>query len=547
MKRFFIEQKGLILLWILCAIALLIFCGHYNSILFDIGREVYYPERILDGRILYKDLFNIYGPFPYLFNALLYKIFSIRLNTLYFSGALCSFAIVSGIYLISKKFLSEFLSISLGIFTIATGVCATHLFNYTLPYSYGMLYGTVALIYSLLAIIKYKQENRTEFLYLAALLGGICISSKYDFLIYGFILLAIALFTNNKRLILNFITCFLFIPVICCVTLFIQGLGINDVISAVTDIKHIMSSESLKFFYTNQGIYFSLKVIPVWIINIIKTSLIFGIIFGGIKLAEKHKIIGYGLAAFGALVLFIIINPAIFVFIAPLTIITAIVLYKQLKSNSVLIWMTLITLSACIKCFWIMIPLNYGNYILPLTLCTFFAIMFSAVDKKYQKAAAIGILALSLNYALLFYTQRDFLNNEIKTEKGTIYTMQGEAEGINSLIAGLEQSNAKSAVIYPEGLVINFLTGIKSDDYYNSMLPLYIESLGEDRFINSIQTEKPEYIILNNKSTAEYGANMVGEDFALDFKNYVLENYELIEDMDNNFRNLVFHIKNSKK
>ncbi len=543
MKKFFIEQKGLILLWALCAIALLFFCGHYNSILFDIGREVYYPERIIEGKVLYKDLFNIYGPFSYLFNALLYKIFSPHLNTLYFSGIMCSFAIISGIYLISKKFLSEFLSVSLGIFTIATGVCATHLFNYTLPYSYGMLYGTVALLYSLWAVIKYNEENRTEFLYLAGLLGGICISCKYDFLIYGLILFILSLFSKNKKIILNFITCIIFVPVICGVILFFQGLGINDIINASAEIKHLMAAQSLKYFYTNQGIYFSIKVLPVWIINFIKTSLIFCLLAGGIKLTKNHKIIGYSLVTLGAFILFIIINPATFVFLAPLTVITAAVLFKKIKNQPALIWLLLGTLSVSIKCFWIMISLNYGNYVLPLLLCTFFAIMFLYVDKKYEKAIAIGILALSINYVLLSYTTKMFLNTEIKTDRGTIYTNSAEGDSINSLIAGLQQSNAKSAVIYPEGLVINFLTGIKSDDYYNSMLPLYIESMGEDKFINSAKSNKPEYIIFNNKSTAEYGANIIGEDFAQDFKIYVLENYELVEDMDNNFRNLVFHIK----
>ena len=125
MKKFVCENKTLVTLWILCGIALFIFCGHYGNILSDIGREIYYPERILAGDVLYKDIFDIYGPFAYLYNALLYKIFSPNLAVLYFSGILCSFAIVSGVYLIAKRFLSNFLSFTMGFLTIVTGVCAT--------------------------------------------------------------------------------------------------------------------------------------------------------------------------------------------------------------------------------------------------------------------------------------------------------------------------------------------------------------------------------------------------------------------------------------
>ena len=55
MKDFFIENKFLVILWILSLVALLIFVGHYSGLLIDFGREVYYPEQILNGKILYKD------------------------------------------------------------------------------------------------------------------------------------------------------------------------------------------------------------------------------------------------------------------------------------------------------------------------------------------------------------------------------------------------------------------------------------------------------------------------------------------------------------
>ena len=272
MKKFVIENKNLVILWVLCGIALFIFCGHYGNILLDIGREIYYPQRILEGKILYKNLFNIYGPMSYLLNAFLYKIFSPNLAVLYFSGILCSFGIVTGIYLIAKKFLSEFLSLSLGIFTVITGVCATHLFSFTFPYSWAMLYGTVGFIYSVWALIKYKTENKLPYLYLSSLLAGFCVCNKYDFYIYALLLLVIVLFTKNKRAILSCFTCFLIFPAICGLTLFVQGLRLNDLFAAVKDIKDVVYAPTLHYFYTIQGIYFHKKILNLWLINILKTG-----------------------------------------------------------------------------------------------------------------------------------------------------------------------------------------------------------------------------------------------------------------------------------
>ena len=182
MKSFLINNKYILLLGIFCTLALIVFCGHYNNILLDIGREVYYPEQILNGKVLYKDLFNIYGPFSYLFNALLYKILGIKLGALYFAGIVSSYLLVFGGYSLARKYLSELLSFCAGIFIIISGVCAVHIFNYTLPYSYAMLYGATGALYSVLFLIKYKENNNTGYFYLSALLGGFCVANKYDFI-----------------------------------------------------------------------------------------------------------------------------------------------------------------------------------------------------------------------------------------------------------------------------------------------------------------------------------------------------------------------------
>ncbi len=539
MKRFITENRNLVILWVLCGIALLLFCGHYRNILLDVGREVYYPQRILEGAVLYKDLFNIYGPFAYLYNALLYKIFTPNIAVLYFSGILCSYALVSGVYLIAKKFLSEYLSLTLGIFTIITGVCATHLFNYTFPYSWAMLYGTVGFVYSLWALIKFKEEGKTQYFYLAALLGGFCVSNKYDFFIYAIFLFITALMTKNKKIILNFLTCFMVVPLICCVILYMQGLRLDAFLNTFNDIKHVISSNSLEYFYKLQGIYFNPKILAVWAINLLKTGIGFGGLIAGVKLIDKNKIAGRTVCGIFAILTAVFTTPPVFVFLVPLTILAAICVCRKLKNNIPVIFLFLGIISACAKCFWTMLALNYGNYIISLVIIAFLAVVFSFADKKYEKAFTIGILAVALNFLFFSVIARINLIGKVSTPKGTIYTFEQNAAAANTLIASLEQNKPEIALIYPEGLIINFLTDIKSDDYYNSMLPLYTESLGEQAFIDNIEKTRPEYIIINNLSMHEYGAEFICDDYAYNFRNYVFGKYSVAEDIDNGFRYIV--------
>jgi len=46
----------------------------------DFNREVYFAQCILNGEVLCKDIFNIFGNLPYYFNASLFYIFGTNLK-----------------------------------------------------------------------------------------------------------------------------------------------------------------------------------------------------------------------------------------------------------------------------------------------------------------------------------------------------------------------------------------------------------------------------------------------------------------------------------
>ena len=52
----------------------------------DSGREMNTPQRLLDGELLYSQVYNLYGPFAPLFNTTLYALFGSHLHTLYWAG-----------------------------------------------------------------------------------------------------------------------------------------------------------------------------------------------------------------------------------------------------------------------------------------------------------------------------------------------------------------------------------------------------------------------------------------------------------------------------
>lgn len=492
-------NKYLIILWVLCIAGLAMSLGHYSEILIDFGREVYYPERILAGDVLYKDLFNIYGPLAYQINAVLYKIFGAKLSTLFGAGAVCSLLTVSGVYLLASRYLSKFLSFSLGLFTIAVGVTTTSIFNFHFPYSWAVLYGLIAFIYSLY-FIKDK-------LWLSALLAGVCITCKYDFLLYGFVILFLIFKQKDRKALLSFVS----VPILSFGILFAQGLQISDLIHSLTIVKDMAKSKTLTYFYQNSGIYFHPKALLMDLVLFLKFAVPFGgILLGTWKDKKIITIISFILAIwfFEAKVMFGFLPILLFIAIW----------FK----NWNLLTVSVLLVSA--KVFWVLIMGSYGTYYVSILLIA----LLSLLPRRFEKITAIYILVLSF---LIWLSNVNLPESKITTPKGNIYTFSNTAYQSKSLIEFINKNtySTDKIVIFPEGMIINFLTDRQSDGFYNSMLPLYVETFGEDKIIEHFNNNKPEYIVFNNLNMKDYYFEYICKDYALDFCSFVKDNYTYIE------------------
>ena len=101
MKREFFKNNWQILL--INVVVLLVFIvgyGRSGDVIFDSFREFYIPSQIVKGQVLYKNIFNIYAPFAYLFNATLFKVFGAKLVVLYMAGLISTLGICNLIYFI---------------------------------------------------------------------------------------------------------------------------------------------------------------------------------------------------------------------------------------------------------------------------------------------------------------------------------------------------------------------------------------------------------------------------------------------------------------
>ena len=542
MKEILNENKYLLLLWVFCIAGLVIFCGHYSNILIDFGREVYYPEQILEGKVLYKDLFNIYGPLSYQINAVLYKIFGAKLSTLYGAGWVSSILAVSGIYIIAQKFLSKFLSFCIGFFTISVCVATTCIFNFHFPYSWAVLYGLISFLFSLYFLLKNNDDKKSFNLCMSSLFAGICIANKYDFLLYVFVVLFFILKEKNWKAFL----CFISVPLVSYGILFIQGMRFSDLINTLLIVKTMAQTNTLTYFYQNAGIYFHQKAILTDILLFCKIAVPFGIMLYGAYLFESKKVISIILFTAGYVfyLWFFTINIGSTLGFLPLSLlILFLIRLRKLNSNFIVLVISALVVSA--KVFWVMLLYLYGNYYVAIVMIAVFALVFTFVPRKLEKAAGVGLLISSACFIFANFYMLSIADNVVQTDNGVIFTEQAISKSTKELVNFINHKTKSDdrIVIFPEGMMINFLTDRNGDDYYNSLIPLYVETFGEDKIIEHFKSDMPEYIVFNNQSMRDYYFQYICNDYALDFCGFINQNYTLEKVIDNEFRYMIFKRK----
>lgn len=548
MKKINLDTKYLMILWGLLIAILIGTFAHHGNLIVDCGREAYYSLQVSQGKVLYKDIFNIYGPFSYMYNALLFKIFGVNLNVLFLSGCVSSFCIASLTYLIARRFMDELTSFSISAFAIMVGVLNTNIFNTVFPYSYGMLYGTVTVLASIWLLLKYEESpEKNSYLYLSAFFAGLCVANKYEFLPY-FLVIAYAAFKikplNFKQYSLTAGSLVL-VPAVCFAILALQGMKLHDLINTALIINKIAHSQTLNYFYQHTGVFFHKKTIPFLTSKFFITVIPLSLLFFATK--TKNKIASVVLAVTAIFLTFHNTDIVVFAFLPLLISIWFLFNIKKIYGNTKLMILTLSSILLCAKIYWALLIMSYGTYLVSLPLITICALIFDKFkDRKIIPLIIPSYLILiTISLCFLFANDLGKKTEYISTPRGKLYIEKLLFPSTDKLIKYIQTNTKKTdtVMVFPEGQLINFLTERKSDDVYGSLIPLYVETFGENNIIEHFKKTKPEYIIFNNRDYQEYYYKYICNDYAQSFCAFVAENYTPEKVIDEGFRYLIFKLK----
>lgn len=114
----------------------------WGSLSIDSGREMYVPAVLAEGKMLYRDVWYLYGPGGPYINFVLFRVFGIHLNVLFWAGSLSALGCAVVIYSLGLRFSSRVAGWTAATILLFEAF-GSGIFNYPLPYSFASVYGSL--------------------------------------------------------------------------------------------------------------------------------------------------------------------------------------------------------------------------------------------------------------------------------------------------------------------------------------------------------------------------------------------------------------------
>ena len=555
-------------------IFLVICWGRFGDIIVDCGREAYLPQLILEGKVLYKEIFAMYNPLSYQINALLYLMFGASFNTLYFAGIFSTFLILFAIYLISRQLLSPFKAIFPALITICFCICKhPNCVDYIFPYSYGMIYSLVTFLYFVLFSIyfvkKIEDEEKIQLClsYYASFIMGISLACRYEFVLaYIPFLVYLLLKTKNIKVVFTNLFLVLFPISVSFGSLFIQGFKFEDLVNYIQFGNNFFNVEEQKWYSKTQG--YSLLAFVYFFKPVFQRALLFFSIlflnvfcFLGIQKLKVNKVflVFIYLILFTFESIFLLKSKSLYMLqnfsaFSWLTFSSILILFiscfaKEIRNRIVYILLSSFIILSAFRIGFVYVG-QYSVYFLPLALVCNIAFVLNLKMKPYIEKSIIFFLILisCINFLVISY-QRNYDKSLLKTDKGNIYVLNSQFLPYKNVVNWIKENTNKSdtILVLPESPMLNFITNRPTNNKYYHLIPNHISALGEENIVRDLYKSMPDYIILQKYDYQLYGKHFLGLDYGLEIYDFINKNYvdiAIFSDSKNLFSILLFKKKN---
>ncbi len=537
----------------------------WPDVLIDTGYYLYNFWQISEGKVLFKDLTYYYGPFSPMVNAAIFKLFGVSLTAIILFNFILFITCSFFIYKIFSKACDRATGCILAlIFLLLFGFAQyvpTGNFNFIAPYKTEILHGLLAsliMIYlmervfsgvngplvwiaiGVCAGVSLLTSGEISMATLAALGVGLTItylsgrysSSDYTrnviWLILGCLLLPLGFF------------CYYCLHLPASEAFIATFNGILAVVLFPSVSQNVFFQESMGLNHPTENLIIILQCSLVIVTACLSIWSLGAFINKKNIVSEKNRrIVGATVLLASALIFYSFPNVTPWVhFSSALPLLVGVLASVGLcwclrlrRTNALSAQSFLFTVWSFFSFFMLAKMIlnarihHYGFYLgMPATLLVWATLLWylprlkkGEINWIFQGAAYIALVSMTMSLGLLslhFYQQKDVV---VGRGQDAIVTYNAETStkgpATQAALQWLEENAAKDATLLtlPEGTILNYLSRRVRPSPYTFIITEVL-AYGEDTILKSFQDGRPDYVMLIDRDTTEFGVGPFGQD-----------------------------------
>ena len=569
---------GLALVGLVFVVAAALSWRKWPDILVDFGMQLYLPWRISAGDVLYRDVMYVAGgPLSQYFNALLFEIFGVSFRTLIFANL----AITAGmLVLIYRRFLAAAdqvtaTMICLGIVLVFAFQHSTVIgnYNYVTPYCHEVFHGLMLSLLVVMWLSDWIEKKRMVFALMAGFGSGLVFLTKPEIFLALIICVAagfliVGCFHRQAGFAVKSLAAFFvaaLVPLLAFLVLFLREQNwpssLRSVVSAWMPLWHTTVTEDLyyrwclgldrPFFYLEKmalhivcialavticavafrpgtETYFK-RMKPWWLIRwmLVAPFLVLAALADWTECGRGLPMLG--LCICGLLLAMNKTNGAI-----------------QPAAIFPLLW-NVLGLALLAKLGFLARTWHYGFALAMPAFAGAVYLFVWLLPRWLEQRYTVGFRWFRLTACLILMIGflRLFLRSESRfLIKNTPVGSGGDrimtyAPSVNPFHENVQlalswlQKNAPSGAtlaVLPEGTMINYLSRRVNPTVYPVWLPPEMEVFGQTNMLAAFQRNSPDYVVIVERSTAEYGEGYFGyyRNYGTELLEWIGQHYERV-------------------
>jgi hypothetical protein len=542
--------------------------------LIDFGREAYVAWRLAAGDVLHRDIVYVSGPLSPYWNALLFRVFGVGLETLFTANAL----VLVGLLAVWQRLLravadplaawaGSLVFVSLFAFAQYVGIGN---YNYIAPYSHELTHGLLLASAGLLAWVWILRDGRPVAWTLAGLALGAVALTKVEMLAAAAAANAIGVVAllRQQRMAPRSLAAGLgafalgaLASIAVAVAALAGGLGIPGAVRAVAiGAIRLFGDDlaALPFYQRGMGVDDPLgngATALLWAARIgglFAPAALLALAARGDRLQGRWLPTGVFVATAAALVPFVRDVPWLEA-ARPLPFFGLVALVYSAtrmarptdpeRATRRILQSILVTFATVLlaKIFLMARIYQYGFVLALPAVLLFVTALVSWIPNEIGRrggsapifrASALGVIAIAiLGHLLLMAPHVSVRTGRLGDGHDAIRVPPGLARSVGGAVRAVRNNSRTNdrLLVLPEGVMLNYLARRRTPTPHFSFNPFELHVYGEDEILEGLTRTPPALVVLVHHDTSEHGARFLGRDYGRRLMRWIRGRYEIVQ------------------